>query len=59
MGDEYHQEDDYGNVNQIQGLAIPIEGDFDAETRTLFEDVASIFNPKEPSDDTSSSTGKF
>jgi len=53
------EEDNSGGANQIRGLAIPIEGDLDAETRTLIEEVASILNSKELLDSTSSSTSGF
>ncbi|KAL4063581.1 hypothetical protein V8B97DRAFT_2019519 [Scleroderma yunnanense] len=39
--------EDPGNANQIKGLAIPFEGELDAETRTLIEEAASILNSKE------------
>lgn len=66
MEDEDVFEDEYRSggessedANQIKGLAIPIEGDLDAETRTLIEDAASIFNPKEFLDNTGSFTGRL
>jgi len=52
-------EEDFEDTPQIKGLAIPIEGDLDAETRTLIEDAASIFNPKEFLGSTSSFTSRL